>query len=211
MSGTPHVEPTTFTAAWGGVTLCIVMSAVLNGSITMQTYSYFHKFFHKDRLLLKYAIGIIWLGSTFHFVCEYWIMHDIIVVGYHLPFDEVTIPIGFSIALAVQSIVHCLVQGVYISRMFRFSHNIWVLVSCCVLVALELGLGLAWGGRVAHTAIARQANAWNEESRWMITTFFTVSMVVDVIITASMCYQLMRSRTMGLKRFALFYVIPSST
>ncbi|KAF8882464.1 hypothetical protein BD779DRAFT_1674992 [Infundibulicybe gibba] len=91
------------------------------------------------------------------------------------------IPFVFSIAVALEAIVHCTVQGAYIF--------------------LELGMGLAWTGRVAiPSTTVLQVDARDQQTRWIITSFFTISAFVDVFITASVSYQLRRRRTNSLKR-----------
>ncbi|KAF8873574.1 hypothetical protein BD779DRAFT_1805205, partial [Infundibulicybe gibba] len=84
--------------------------------------------------------------------------------------------------------------------MYRFNRNRYLLAYCCVLAGIELGTGLAWMVRVAHTAPAWQEAMWNEESKWPIEISITISVILDTSIAASTCYQLWRSRMMGLKR-----------
>ncbi|KAF8874133.1 hypothetical protein BD779DRAFT_263113 [Infundibulicybe gibba] len=82
--------------------------------------------------------------------------------------------------------------------MYRFSHNRYILACCCTLAGVELGTGFAWAKQVSHAA-----PEWREamqESRWIITTSFVASVVLDTFIAISMCHQLWRSRMMGLKR-----------
>ncbi|KAF8882401.1 hypothetical protein BD779DRAFT_1542970 [Infundibulicybe gibba] len=158
--------------------ICVLISAALNGCIAIQACSYFSTF-RTDPLVLKSARG--------HFgICR--------------PLYAVMIPIGFSIAVALEVIVHVIVQGVYIFRMYRFGKNPYILASCCALVMVEAGMGFAWAGWVAASAIMLQVDARNQQIRWMITCFFTISAFVDVFITASLSYQLWRSRIMGLRR-----------
>ncbi|KAF8878739.1 hypothetical protein BD779DRAFT_1553877 [Infundibulicybe gibba] len=82
--------------------------------------------------------------------------------------------------------------------MYRFSRNRYLLTCCCVLIGAEVGVGFVWVVRVAHAT-----PAWRDAERelmWMVTTTYTVCAVLDIFIAASMCYQLWRSRMMGLKR-----------
>ncbi|KAF8882400.1 hypothetical protein BD779DRAFT_1542959 [Infundibulicybe gibba] len=192
----------TFSEAWGVVVICVLISAALNGCIAIQACSYFSTF-RTDPLLLKSAVRCILLrrlSDMLHLMCECWLIHSVGILGYGRPFYAVMVPIGFSIAVALEVIVHVIVQGVYIFRMYRFGKNPYILASCCALVLVEAGMGFAWAGWVAASAIMLQVDARNQQIRWMITCFFTISAFVDVFITASLSYQLWQSRMMGLKR-----------
>ncbi|KAF8882461.1 hypothetical protein BD779DRAFT_931404 [Infundibulicybe gibba] len=173
-----------FEEVWGGVTVCFLLAAVLNGIIVMQVGAYFSKF-KGDSPPLRYAIAFIWLGTMLHFACECWVMHSVLVTGFfRLPLD-VTIPLLLSIATMIQALTHCCAQGVYIYRMHRFGHRVWVLVPCCTLLVLELGLALSFSGRTAHTVSAAQLFVWYLKDSWEITSIFTINAALDLCITIS--------------------------
>ncbi|KAF8874111.1 hypothetical protein BD779DRAFT_1790591 [Infundibulicybe gibba] len=205
MASNIPLEPT-FQATWGVVVVLIWVAAASNGCITVQAYTYFHKFFHRDHYTLKYAVrslltvAYVWFGCVTLALCEFWAIHNIIVVGYYLPSELVTISLGYPVGLVMGMTVSCTVKGVYILRMYRFNRNRYLLVCCCVLEGMELGTGFTWVARVAHTVPVWQEVVLNKESEWIIMAFFTISMLLDIFIAASTCYQLWRSRMMGLKR-----------
>ncbi|KAF8882442.1 hypothetical protein BD779DRAFT_1674979 [Infundibulicybe gibba] len=188
----------TFGETWGVVVALHLVAAVVNGCVTVQACTYFHKFFHRDRFILKGMVAYIWLGCMTLAVCEFWIIHGVIITGYHLPPEQVVISLGFPIALVVAVTTIGTTQGIYVLRVYRFGHNRYLLACCCTLVGVELGTGFAWARQVARTA-----PVWQEvmqESGWIITTSVVSSVVLDIFIAVSMCYQLWRSRMMGLKR-----------
>ncbi|KAF8882463.1 hypothetical protein BD779DRAFT_931443 [Infundibulicybe gibba] len=188
-----------FKEAWGGVTVCFLLAAVLNGIIVMQVCAYFSKF-KEDSPPLRYAIAFIWLGTVLHFACECWVMHSVLVTGFFkLPLD-VTIPLVFPISGMIQALTHCCAQGVYIYRMHRFGHRVWILVLCCALLVLGLGLALSFSGRTAHTVSAAQLFVWCLEDSWKITSIFIINAVLDLCTTISMCVQLWYDGKGGLNR-----------
>ncbi|KAF8874129.1 hypothetical protein BD779DRAFT_263177 [Infundibulicybe gibba] len=191
--------PSSFSEAWGGITICILLAGVLNGCIAMQAHTYFSKF-KTDPPMMKYTVAAICLASTLHFACETWEMHSIIITGYFQPFFNVTIPIGLSITVVLQVFIRCSVQGVYIYRMHKFNRRMWILVPCCVVEALELGLGLTIAVRLAHRASAVQMYVWSLQLSWIWTLFLAISAALDVGITLSICIQLWQGREDGLKR-----------
>ncbi|KAF8873580.1 hypothetical protein BD779DRAFT_1679150 [Infundibulicybe gibba] len=198
-SSTPQSE-STFEETWGAFVALVYVSTVLSGFIAMQACTYFHKFFHRDHYVLKYTVACIWFGCVTLVLCELWVVHDIIIAGYHLPSEQVTISLGLPIALVAGISSSSAVQGVYVFRMYRFNRNKYLLACCCVLAGIELGTGLAWIVRVAHSVPAWQEAISNEESKWPIEISFPANVLLDTSIAASTCYQLWRSRMMGLKR-----------
>ncbi|KAF8873583.1 hypothetical protein BD779DRAFT_1790801 [Infundibulicybe gibba] len=186
MSGSPpQVEPK-FEAAWGAFAVLVYVSTVLSGFIAMQTCTYFHKFFHRDHYILKYTAG----SSQPQVLTPYFAsgcLHR--VTTCHL--SRLRSPSG--------SRLHS--QWGWLSAPpYRFSHNRYLLACWCVLAGIELGTGLACMVRAAHAVPAWQDAISNEESKWLIEMTFTISVLLDTSIAGSTCYQLWRSRMMGLKR-----------
>ncbi|KAF8886990.1 hypothetical protein BD779DRAFT_545503 [Infundibulicybe gibba] len=193
-------NPEILSITWGSVPICALVSMVLDGCLTMQTYTYFRRFFHRDHPALKYTVAIIWFFSISHVVCGVWVMHNICVAGYYLPANDIIIPLGFAMEFLAQSFVNFGVQAIYVSRLFRFSHNVRLLICLCVPLAVQIGIGFFAALRVAHTVPAWQVDVWNEEWGWMVTTPFAICASMDVAITVSVCHQLWRTRMAGLKR-----------
>ncbi|KAF8889685.1 hypothetical protein BD779DRAFT_325748 [Infundibulicybe gibba] len=194
------MSPSTFAEAWGSVVTCFLVSSALNGCIFAQMWSYFSRF-QNDRLVLKCAVAAVWLFSMLHFACACWVLHSVMVLGYDKPFYDVIIPIGLSAGLAAESIVHLIVQGTYIFRMYLFGRNRYILTLCCMLVLVQLGFGLTWAGRLAIGDVPLLLmDARNQGAKWVITSVFTTCASVDVFITVSLSSQLIRSRKNSLKR-----------
>ncbi|KAF8870502.1 hypothetical protein BD779DRAFT_535958 [Infundibulicybe gibba] len=194
-----QLQPPSFAWAWGGLTVCMVLVAVLKGCIAMQAYTYFSRF-KNDLLGMRFMVAIIWLGTTLHLVSEWWSMHNILITGYPQSTLDVTIPIAFSLTIVLQAFVHCCSEGVYIYRMHLLGRRMWVLVPCCTMAAVKLVLGLVLAVRMGHSASAAQVYARSLQASWMITSFFTIGAVLDVTITLSVCVQLWQGRGNGMKR-----------
>ncbi|KAF8868729.1 hypothetical protein BD779DRAFT_1807685 [Infundibulicybe gibba] len=193
------MPPLTFAEVWGSIAICLLVSSVLNGCIAMQACSYFLRF-SNDVLVLKCAVAVVWLGSMLHLASMCWVLHSVIILGYDQPFYDVIIPLGLSISIAIESIMHSAVQGTYIFRMYRFGQNRYILAPCCMLVLLQLGFGFTWAARVAVSETFLLIFARNQEMKWIVTSFFTICASVDLFITVSLTSQLMWSRKNGLKR-----------
>ncbi|KAF8882430.1 hypothetical protein BD779DRAFT_929639 [Infundibulicybe gibba] len=176
------MSPSTFAGTWGNVTIGFLVS------------------FPKDSLVLKCAIALIWLCSALRLLSDCWVIHSILISGYDQPFYGVIIPVGLSISIVLGTIVQAIGKGTYIFRMYRFGQNRYILACCCVLILVELGLGLVWAGRVAINDIALQVETREQEIEWVITTQFTISAFIDVFVTASVSYWLRQNRADGLKR-----------
>ncbi|KAF8874114.1 hypothetical protein BD779DRAFT_1790595 [Infundibulicybe gibba] len=93
--------------------------------------------------------------------------------GYHLPSEQVTISLGLRFHSQ---------QGWLSAVLYRARD--WTCLD---------------GPGGAHRPAWQEA-MWNEESKWPIEISITISVILDTSIAASTCYQLWRSRMMGLKR-----------
>ncbi|KAF8873588.1 hypothetical protein BD779DRAFT_1805211 [Infundibulicybe gibba] len=192
---TSQVEPT-FEETWG----VVVVSQLVAGSSQWMRYRAGMHLFQQasGSLHSKCMVAYIWLGCVTLAVCGFWVIHGVIITGYHLPPEEAVISLGFSIVLVITVTTIGTTQGIYVLRMYKFGHNRYLLVCCCALIGMEVGTGFAWARQVAHAAPEWQVAM--QESRWIITTSVVSSVVLDIFIAISMCYQLWRSRMMGLKR-----------
>ncbi|KAF8899411.1 hypothetical protein BD779DRAFT_1488711 [Infundibulicybe gibba] len=191
--------PYTFSDAYGSVEICVILAGILNGFLASQMISYFRSF-GRDPMVLKASIALIWAATSASFGCSCWILYILTMTQHQVPLIGITIPAGLSAAIALDIVVHCMTQGIYIYRMFKFSHQIWLLIPCCALVLFELGLALAWAISVAPLRSGLLIALWSSKFKWIIDTLFATGALLDLVITVSICYQLRQNRILGLKR-----------
>ncbi|KAF8882410.1 hypothetical protein BD779DRAFT_1543049 [Infundibulicybe gibba] len=192
-----------FEGAWGGLTVCLILAAVLKGFITVQACTYFSRF-KNDLLGIKCMVRAkhaLTLGTTLYLVSEWCSMYSILITGYPQSTLDATIPIAFSLTIALQAFIHSCSEGVYICRMHLLGRRMWVLVPCCTLAAVKLVLGLVLAARIGHggSGSAAQVYARTLQASWMITSFFAIGAALDVTITLSVCVQLWQGRRNGMK------------
>ncbi|KAF8875182.1 hypothetical protein BD779DRAFT_225461 [Infundibulicybe gibba] len=191
-----------FAEIFGPIEICVAISGVLNGCLLMQMISYFCRF-RNDPLGFKVVITAIWLGTAASFGCAFWTLYTLGVIQHGTQkVDQLEVPAGFSAAIALEIIVHAMVQGIYIYRIYTLGHKTFLLVACCALVTAQIGLAFVWGGAVAHRATVLSITRTNFGKRWIISSLLASSALLDVILTVSMCLQLKKSRIDGLKRTA---------
>ncbi|KAF8899413.1 hypothetical protein BD779DRAFT_1667085 [Infundibulicybe gibba] len=189
----------TFSVAYGPIEICDILAGILNGFLASQMISYFRSP-RRDPMILKASIALIWAATTASFGCSCWILYVVSMTQHQVPITGISIPVAFSIAIVLDIVVHCMTQGIYIYRMFKFSHQIWLLIPCCALVLFEFGLALTWAINVAPLKMGLLIVAQDLKFTWIIDTLFAAGALLDLIITTSICYQLKQNRISGLKR-----------
>ncbi|KAF8888525.1 hypothetical protein BD779DRAFT_1523343 [Infundibulicybe gibba] len=189
MDTTP-LHPSSLTL--GTVEIGVMFSLLTHGVLTVQTYSYFRRC--TDPIFMRLVISFIWSGSSLHLACMAWLLYSATITNHNLPIESIKFPVGFPLGSAIGTLVHCSVQGVYIHRMYKFSHRWHIPVFCCALTIYELGSGLAFSiveGRFNSTFVpGRFGGGWG----FLFYSFFATTAVVDVIIAISISYYLQQSR-----------------
>ncbi|KAF8882414.1 hypothetical protein BD779DRAFT_1787912 [Infundibulicybe gibba] len=187
-----------FADLYGPIEICVAISGVLNGCLVMQMISYFCRF-RNDPLGFKVVVRkqVLLLSCI-----EANAFHEDCVDMHARRVELLEIPVGFSAAIALEVIVHAMVQGIYIYRIYSLGHKIFLLVACCALVLAQIGLAFAWVGAVAHKMTITSIIVINIDRRPVISAVLASSALLDVILTVSMCLQLRQNRLDGLKRTA---------
>ncbi|KAF8870497.1 hypothetical protein BD779DRAFT_1681065 [Infundibulicybe gibba] len=189
-----------FADEYGPLEVCLVVSAVLNGCLLTQMVSYFSRF-RDDPLGFKVVIATIWLATAASFGCAFWTVYHLAVTQHGTQVvGDLRVPVGFSAAIALEVIVHAMVQGVYIYRIHTLNRKIFLLAICCILVMAEIGVAFVWVGAVAHEMSVTNIASIDIRKKWFISLVLGLSALLDVVLTTSMCFQLNKSRADGLKR-----------
>ncbi|KAF8899415.1 hypothetical protein BD779DRAFT_1795845 [Infundibulicybe gibba] len=190
----------TFSNVYGSLEICVMLSGILNGFLASQMISYFRNFRH-DPTILKASIALIWAANIASFGCSCWILYTFTMTQHQAPLTEISIPTGsFSATIMLEIVVRCMTQGIYTYRMFKFSHQIWLLIPCCALALFEFGLALTWATSVASLRNTLLIASWSSKFKWIVDALFTTGALLDLVITTSICYQLKQNRILGLKR-----------
>ncbi|EJD07970.1 uncharacterized protein FOMMEDRAFT_101388 [Fomitiporia mediterranea MF3/22] len=178
---------------FGAMYIGCVISVSFSGIGTLQAYYYFRQFRKRDSRLMKSTVLSAWLLDFVHtvFICQ-GIWHYLVLGwGNQAELDHLTWTVGASIA--VTGLITIIVQMFFANRVWRLSKHNAVLTAVIVFLAF-IRLGSALTTTVQMIRL-QSFKAFIRDFRWLFTFGLSLSCIIDVIITSSLCYYLQGNRT----------------
>ncbi|KAF9477701.1 hypothetical protein BDN70DRAFT_880887 [Pholiota conissans] len=185
--GSSFLQPTL-----GALLIGILLSCILFGILTLQTYLYYMKF-PEDRIQLKILVGFIWLLELAHCISIMHTIYDYAVIGYGDLQVFIRLPTSLSVAILFTAIIGPTVQIFYAERIRIVSGGKLIVPIFCWLMSL-----LHFSTTLVSSIKAIQMTSlvqYEEDWKWLLTTALSIGVSVDVIISASLCYFLSKLKT----------------
>ncbi|EIN14693.1 hypothetical protein PUNSTDRAFT_130316 [Punctularia strigosozonata HHB-11173 SS5] len=180
MAAIPVAFKLSLGSTFGAAFIGTMISTMLYGLTTLQTYIYFSRF-RKDNLNLKILVAAIWALDTVHST---------------LMADKLNNP---EVSILVNLMVSVLVQAFFAKRIFIVaspSTRWWIVSPVMLLIAAHFGFGIV----TIVSAIQRKALVRLREIFHFATLpFAVVTVAADVAIAGSLCVLLYNRRT-GFRR-----------
>ncbi|KAF9220373.1 hypothetical protein BS17DRAFT_348975 [Gyrodon lividus] len=163
-----------------------MIASFLFGCAVLQTYGYY-RHFSSDPKVLKGLVAAVMLLTLGHIICVMSWMWSLVVTAFGEP-NEITIfskPRTGSIVLT--PFISMLSQSFFIFRLFRLSHNIWLLLLCAILVVINLvGTLLNAVKTVDQSLLSDSPNS----PSWLTVLILACGGACDLIITTGLVYNL---------------------
>ncbi|KAI0824337.1 hypothetical protein BC628DRAFT_427491 [Trametes gibbosa] len=183
---------------YGALYIGSCLGFMLYGLTVHQVYKYY-KLYPSDIAFLKYMVLSIFVLETFHTIL--WVID-----GYHYLIQDYFTPDALNfghwtdkVNILFTGLVIIMCQGFYARRVYLISSRFRVLVAIAVLcMSLFIGFDIA-AGVMAFTTPNLVTFA---RSSWMISAAYGFALVTDVILTGTLVYVLLSSRT-GLKHIVV--------
>ncbi|EPQ59984.1 hypothetical protein GLOTRDRAFT_118447 [Gloeophyllum trabeum ATCC 11539] len=164
----------------------------LSGIVNMQAFIYLRTF-KNDYGRIRAAVGLVWFLDLLHsaLVCATDWTYLIVSWGDDSVLDR--IPMACALTILTTAMVTFVVQCFFTRRVLVLSKNNWV-------VSFPM-FGLAFLRLVSATATTALMiksgtfSAFRESYQWVFTLGLVTSVVVDVLVTLSLCHYLQTSRT----------------
>ncbi|KAE9410231.1 hypothetical protein BT96DRAFT_367253 [Gymnopus androsaceus JB14] len=112
---------------FGALEIAIILSSILFGVVTTQTYTY-HKNFPADSRWIKYLVNILWLAELGQTICTFHYMYYWSVTGFGNPAFLAKAPVTLGLGTMFYGICVALVQGYFTYRLFKFTSASSILV-----------------------------------------------------------------------------------
>ncbi|KIM82138.1 hypothetical protein PILCRDRAFT_820523 [Piloderma croceum F 1598] len=177
---------------YGAMLLGAFLACCLSGIVTVQSFLYI-KLYPSDATRTKLVVAVVWLLDTLHTcsvvssIWHYLIPHfrDVLRVDF--------IPWTLAMSVAITAVLTIIVQCFLVWRIYRLTKNDWRIAGPIFILAL-----LKLGAACVSTAEMIRLNSFTEfvqQFQWVFTLGLSLSSVVDVMITACLCYYLHNQRT----------------
>ncbi|KAF7355527.1 hypothetical protein MSAN_01469700 [Mycena sanguinolenta] len=178
----------------GALEIGVLVSYVLFGITTVQTYIYFTRF-PDDSLKLKAFVAFVLLCEFAHAICVGHTVYTYTITDYGHPErllspvpKSLDVAVFFSGIIAASGIV---VQCFFSWRIYALSKSLYIPCFTWILVLVRCALSVvAFVSGMRMDALRSYESHW----RWLAIALWTVSAANDVIIAATLVYLFSRRR-----------------
>ncbi|KAJ7082892.1 hypothetical protein B0H15DRAFT_433608 [Mycena belliarum] len=193
------VVDSNFGTTLGAFEAGVLISYVLFGFTTLQTYIYFTRF-ADDRRALKYLVAVVWALELGHAICVGHALYAMTVTYYGQPARLVRAPASLAVAITFASFVAPCVQSFFAHRIYRLSRRWPVPLLCYALSLARLA-----GAVCAAVAEFRTVSIAEFEDRWeaLVLGVWAVGAANDVLIAGTLAWLFARRRCEGLPKRSL--------
>ncbi|KAF7371228.1 Saposin B-type domain-containing protein [Mycena sanguinolenta] len=186
MSAAPAIPPLDSTL--GAVEIGGITSTFLFGIETLQAYHYFNKY-PGDSLFFE--VAVVWLLELAHTISTCHVIYAVTVTFYGQLQHLQTPPHSLEMTIFFYGCVLVVVQCFFANRVRVFSGKWLIPVVCWTLTALRVTatftmMGIEW--------VHPNVQTIQVKFRWLMTIALSLGMIVDTVITLSMCYCLWQVR-----------------
>ncbi|KAJ6543057.1 hypothetical protein B0H19DRAFT_1268231 [Mycena capillaripes] len=176
----------------GAIEIGTVLSGVLFGLITSQTYVYF-KTFPKDSLFSKIFVGVLWVVELVHTACIFNALYMYTVTGYGDPRTLQRFPMSMDVTIVLHGATVIIVQFFFTHRISKFVQKTHFLSAIAVFILFVRFVAFVVSGVAATrmTALLDFMNSWKP-----LILFDLISCAAtDVMMSAILVYQLTQRRS----------------
>ncbi|KAJ7256540.1 hypothetical protein B0H12DRAFT_1112510 [Mycena haematopus] len=175
----------------GALEIGFLVSAFMFGLLTVQALIYNRKF-TRDHWTLKTLVAVIWFFEFGQLGC---VAHVVYIITITKSGDLLTIlkpPVTLGTSFLLGSTVGPLVEAFYVSRLLRFSGQIYPAVLGWILAFLRFG---GWVFLAFHVITMTSLSQFVDDFGWLFAMLLGTSAVIDLTISAWIAYFLARRRS----------------
>ncbi|KAF8586978.1 hypothetical protein K439DRAFT_1631100 [Ramaria rubella] len=173
----------------GALEVSILISTILYGVTSLQTFLYTAKSFKDPRWL---HIMVCRLLETVHTAFTWILLYSYTVTNYGNPGTIISTPWFLAYSFVFTSFIGSIVQTFFAYRIRVLSGSLVVPIIAWCAAASRVGTGITLGVLISSFDTL---TAYVARYSWLETTHLTVDAAVDVTITASLCYYLLLRKT----------------
>ncbi|KAJ7496721.1 hypothetical protein FB451DRAFT_201499 [Mycena latifolia] len=183
--------PSGFDSTIGAFEVGVLISYVLFGFTTLQTYIYFSRF-PNDRRLLKCLVGFVWCCEMAHMVCVGAALYTLTITYFGQVERLMRIPDSLTAGITFSGLVGPSVQSFFALRIYRLSESWWIPCLCWGLSFIRaVGAIAASVEGIKMVTLEQFGTQWG----WLAATNWAVGAVNDLIIAGTLAYLFSRQRS----------------
>ncbi|KAJ7889245.1 hypothetical protein B0H13DRAFT_2341587 [Mycena leptocephala] len=183
----------------GAFQIGVLISYVLFGVTTTQTYIYYSHF-PDDSLKLKALVAFVWVCEMAHVLCVGHTLYVYTISAYAHP-ERLAgpTPVSFETSALLSGIILVCVQGFFAFRIYAFSKKLHIAILVWVMAFfILLGFTVIFITAMRMSSILLYAMQWG----WLVTALWSVSAANDLVIAATLAILLRNRRTDAHRRTA---------
>ncbi|KIK53423.1 hypothetical protein GYMLUDRAFT_49314 [Collybiopsis luxurians FD-317 M1] len=183
--------------SFGAGLIGAIVTAMLYGLTTLQTYLYFTNY-PKDDLSVKTLVSVVWIIDSFHIALVTYCIYFYLVINFSNPVGLGSIHWSLNITVFFNLLLAVLVQSFFTIQVYSISRGVirWILTTVLVItVVAHFAFGLE---TVAFLFISKTFTAFQQSQTVKLaaaTPFAIFAVLSDVLIAASLCVLLHGNRT----------------
>ncbi|KAJ7643119.1 hypothetical protein DFH06DRAFT_602544 [Mycena polygramma] len=183
-----------FDTTLGALCVAYVLAWGLFGVMSMQSFTYFQKFV-KDTVWLKSLVAFLWALDTLQLVLIGHVLYYWVITNYANPKVLAVSVWSFNIGILVTNFIVLIVELFLARRVYILSNKNKLLTGIIVILSFTyFGFELA----VQVRTFQLKKISLFFEFQWIASVGLACAAAADLIIAASLCFYLLRSRT-GIK------------
>ncbi|KAJ6577560.1 hypothetical protein B0H19DRAFT_1120370 [Mycena capillaripes] len=198
----------------GATEIGVLVSYVLFGALTIQTYTYYG-LFPEDSRNIKALVAFVWIAVIAQAICGGHASYTYTVSHFDHP-ERIfgAIPKSLATAILFGGIASTCVQGFFSFRIYSLSEKLYVPILCWTMSFVRLlGSVAIFFTALLMTSVQSYEARWS----WLLTTVWSLSVANDITITVALVVILLRRRSYAYKRTAalvdrlIFWAIETGT
>ncbi|KAJ7921981.1 hypothetical protein B0H13DRAFT_1604109, partial [Mycena leptocephala] len=189
----------------GAIEIGTVLSGVLFGLITSQTYVYF-KSFPGDSRFSKVLVGGLWVVELVHTACIFNALYMYTVTRYGDPSSLIRFPVSLDGTIILHGATVIIVQLFFTHRISKFVQKTYYLSAIAIFILSVRFVAFV----VSGVAATRMTSLLDFMQSWKSLILFDLAScaVTDVMMSAILVYQLAQRRSHVYQQYAYFRVLP---
>ncbi|KAJ7119030.1 hypothetical protein C8R44DRAFT_982724 [Mycena epipterygia] len=175
----------------GALEIGILVSYVLFGVTTTQTYIYYGRF-PDDSRGVKFLVALVWSCEVAHLICIGQPLYHATISDFENPQRILLVPTAVPISFLFSSITGTCVQGFFSFRIYRLSKSLYIPAFSWMLSFLRVAFAILAVIYEGHSKVS--IFTFEAQRAWILYIVWGASMVNDLIIAATLVYWLYQQR-----------------